>query len=51
MKTVCDVPASGNVYLGATMWDIHTKGNVQRGLTVWDVLMTGNDFACIIVFF
>ena len=24
-KIVCDVPMSGNVFLGATVWDIHTN--------------------------
>ena len=50
-KIVCDVPANGNLFLGATLWDVYTNRNVSRGLTVWDVLTTGNDFAYIIVFF
>ena len=27
-KIVCDVPANGNVFLGATMWDVYTNENV-----------------------
>ena len=26
-KIVCDVPANGNVFLGATVWDVHMNGN------------------------
>ena len=33
------------------MWDVYTNRNIEGGLTLWDVLTTGNDFACIIVFF
>ena len=27
-EIVCDVPAKGNVFLGATVWDVYTNGNV-----------------------
>ena len=50
-KIVCDVPTNGNVFLAAIVWDVYTNRKVSRGLTVWDVLTTGNEFACIIVFF
>ena len=25
---VCDEPANGNVFLGATVWDVYTNGNI-----------------------
>ena len=49
--TVWDVHKNGNVFLGLTVWNVHTNKVICLGLTVWDVLTTGNDFACIIVFF
>ena len=27
-KNVCDVPANGNIFLGATVWDVYMNGNV-----------------------
>ena len=49
--TVWDLHINRNVFLGLTVWNVHTYRNICLGLTVWDVLTTGNDWACIIVFF
>ena len=27
-KIVCDVPANGDIFLGATVWDVYTNRNV-----------------------